>query len=60
MSYNNIYINLLKCFNCYNLDYNIHDDILLDHHLPIIHENEIFLSNNFFYLKIVINYDNIN
>tara|TARA_Y100000389_G_scaffold24262_1_gene20927 strand:- start:769 stop:924 length:156 start_codon:yes stop_codon:yes gene_type:complete len=48
MSYNNIYINLLKCFNCYNLDYNIEDDIILDDDLPIIDENEIFLSNKIY------------
>lgn len=60
MNFNNVFLNILNFFNCYNLgNDNNNDDIVLDDDLPIIDENEILLPSkkdkiNFF------DYDNYN
>jgi|TARA_B100001540_G_C15815473_1_gene647023 hypothetical protein len=58
MNFNNVFLNILNFFNCYNLGKDS-DDIVLDDDLPIIDENEILLPSkkdkiNFF------DYDNYN
>lgn len=58
MNFNNVFLNILNFFNCYNLGKD-NDDIVLDDDLPIIDENEILLPSkkdkiNFF------DYDNYN
>ena len=46
MNFNNVFLNILNFFNCYNLGYdNNNDDIVLDDDLPIIDENEILLPS---------------